>query len=238
MVAADVVEGPTAVDPPRGDRSWCGRWNEIRDFVASVGYRRAVRLLPAWLVRREYAVVVRDLTRPLPPPPARVDLAWALLTERDIPELRAADPGLSERRIRAWLAEGRECAVARLDGRIAHYRWYARGRVFLPYLGRALRLEPGDMLVDLAFTRRNLRRRGVLTSAGAFSVAHARARGSVRLVALVARWNPSTRAAGRIGLEPVGTVGAWCLGPWRRCFISGDLRFDDAGDLRLPGRGA
>ncbi|HEX2253924.1 MAG TPA: GNAT family N-acetyltransferase [Thermoanaerobaculia bacterium] len=210
----------------------------LRDFRRALGVRRAAIALPRWLVRREFSVLLVDLSRLRPVQPVAAELEWTPLAEPEIPRLLALNPALVESDVRRWLEAGHECMLARLDGEIVHFRTYVTGRVELPYLGRALRLEEGDVLLGMVYTAPTLRRRGLLSVAARWSAHHVRSRGHRRMVAVIASWNEAPlRAAQKVGMEVVGVAGAWRLGPWRRSFARGRVRFDAAGDLRLPPSG-
>jgi hypothetical protein len=142
------------------------------------------------------------------------------------------NPALRED-VRRGLAAGEEWMLARLDGEPVHFRVSSTGRVELPYLGRALRLEDGDVLLGLAYTAAAMRRRGLLAAA-TWSQRHVRARGHRRMVVLTATWNEAPlRAAkrGGCGGRPRRLLR---LGPWRRGFTRGKVFFDERGDLHLP----
>lgn len=211
------------------------------DFRRALGTRRALLALPGWLVRREFAVMVAEVSDqagPAAEPPAAA-LDWAPLTAADVPLLLALHPALDAAQVRGWLDAGHDCVLARLDGEPVHFRTYVTGRVDLPYLGRALALDDGDVLLGQAYTAPALRRRGLLAVAAAWSERHVRARGHRRKVALIARWNEAPRrAAERAGMREIGRAGVLRLGPWRRPFARGAVSFDAAGDLRLPPRDA
>lgn len=210
----------------------------LRDSWRALGTRRALLTLPGWQVRREFAVLVLDLERVEIPPPGPVELDWAPMTREDVPRLLELNPALREADLLRGLAAGDQWMLARLDGELVHYRAYSTGRVELPYLGRALRLEEGDVLLGLAFTAPARRRRGLLAAAASWSQRYVRSRGHRRIVVLTASWNEAPlRAARRAGMVEIGRVGCWRLGPWRRCFTRGEVRFDEEGDLRLPAAG-
>lgn len=212
----------------------------LRDSWRALGTRRALLTLPAWQLRREFRVLVLDLEGTAPPPPAPVPapLAWSRLGEDDVPLLLELNPALREADVRRGLAAGEEWMLARLDGAPVHFRVYSTGRVALPYLGRALRLDEGDVLLGLAYTAAAMRRRGLLAAAADWSQRHVRSRGHRRMVALTATWNEAPRrAAERAGLREIGRVGCWRLGPWRRGFARGAVSFDERGDLCLPAVG-
>lgn len=206
-----------------------------RDFRRALGTRRALLRLPAWLVHSELVVLALDLDRAPLPPPADVPLAWSPVGEAEVPLVVALNPALDPAGVRRALAAGEDWWLARLDGEPVHFRAYAAGRVPLPYLGRALRLEAGDVLLGGAYTAAGRRRRGILAAAARWSQGHVRARGHRRMVALVATWNEAPRrVAERTGFAEIGRVARWRLGPWRRWSTAGEVRFDEAGDLRLP----
>lgn len=207
----------------------------FRDFRRALGTRRALLRLPGWLLRRELVVLALDLERSPLPPASEVPLDWAPVGEAEVALVAALNPALAAAAIHRALAAGEEWWLARLDGEPVHFRAYATGRVELPYLGRALRLDAGDVLLGTAYTAAGRRRRGILAAAAHWSQRHVRARGYRRMIALVATWNEAPRrVAERTGFVEIGRVGRWTLGPWRRWFAAGGVRFDEAGELRLP----
>ena len=126
--------------------------------------------------------------------------------------------------VRRRLDEGQECWAAWIDGELAHWRWEATRPAFLPYLGRTLRPEAGDLCVVDVYTVPRYRDRGLHTAGTFLALERARARGLARLVGLVAWWNTPARRVmeGKTGRTVVGSVGYWTVGLGRRYFARGE----------------
>ena len=145
-----------------------------------------------WLVRREYLITVRAVDERANVP--RLPQArWAPIEDptswwsvpvtcgqrgprSDAVSTRARNAGR-----RGWTASSRT-GVGR-----------PRGLVFLPYLGRTLRPEAGDLCVLDVYTVPRHRGRGLHTVGTFLALERARARGLTRLVGLVAWWNTPAR---------------------------------------------
>lgn len=194
----------------------------------TLGGRRLLRVLPQWLVRQEYVVLVRDLGQPLPEIPPHQPLRWTQLTEAEIPRLRAINPALSDADIHRRLREGAECVLCWIGNALAHYWWETARPAHLPYLRKNFLPLEGDIYVGEAFTHRAFRGQGITTATAIVALHRARDRGFSRSIGITAWWNaPSLRVSWqRTGRTLAGTVGCWRVGPWRRYFVTGDVHFD------------
>ena len=208
------------------------------DLARTVGPRRSVAIGAAWLLwRREFVAVAW----PIPPQreegPARPGARCALLDEAGLRAFMASCPELPAREIRRRWAAGLECLVLWHGEALAAYRWdatWAVGPLHLPYLGRALRLAPGDSLVYDTFTRPDSRRLHLGAELVNAAVVRARGRGVRRFVGLIAAWNSASRGwAAHLGWEAIGTVGYRRVGLRRRYFATGGMAL--VGDeVRFP----
>ena len=197
---------------------------------------------PRWLLRRTFTAYVRDLSAPLPDVPSAGPLVRRVIGEADIPALERMDPALARATIHRRLAEGQEGYLWWLDGTAAHSYWIAREPVHLPYLARTFRPAPGDVFVVDAFTRADLRGKGLDRLSGLDYLHRMRTAGLRRSVALIAWWNaPAHRVSrDRMGYVAVGSIGFDHLLVARRYFATGLVRLDaDRGFslLPLPGGG-
>lgn len=150
------------------------------------------------------------------------------------------DQALTRATIHRRLSEGQEGYLWSLDGTPAHSYWITREPVHLPYLGRTFRPAPGDVFVVDAFTRTDLRGRGLDRLSGLDYLHRVRAAGLRRSVALVAWWNaPAHRVSmDRMGYAAVGSIGFDHLLVTRRHFATGLVRLDAGrGFSLLPGSG-
>jgi hypothetical protein len=202
------------------------QWLRFVDLTRIHGPVRAVGIAARWLVCREFLVLFRDLTLPLPEVPVDQRLSWSTLTTDDIPEVRVLNPAAPEDEICRRLQAGQTGQLCRLDDTLAYYRWDTTSPVDLPYLGLTFRPQPGDFFTVDVFTQPTYRGRGI-HSIGALTALHqARALGCQRAISVAAWWNaPSlrvhTQKAGRV---EVGRVGFWSYGVGRRYYATGAVR--------------
>jgi hypothetical protein len=201
--------------------------HRLKEAEELLGWRLPVTAT-LWLPRPKYLVIARDLDKPLPPVQSRMTTRWTLLTEREIPNLCAADPGLDPADARRRLDDGQECHVGWVDEELAHYRWETTRPTLLPYLGKILRPLPGQVCGCGAFTAPGFRRLGIHTESGILALHRKRERGMRTAIHFVAWWHrPSRRVyLGRAGCRLAGSIGYWNLGLRRRFFTEGAVRLD------------
>ena len=193
----------------------------------------------SWLARRAYLVTVRATAVEAVAPRPRSGARWSRIVDpAEWPG--GATPAMGgPQAIRRRLDQGQECWVAWVDGEPAHWRWETARPVFLPYLGKTLRLAAGDSAVVDVYTAPRFRGRGLHTEGTFLALERASARGSTRLVGLVAWWNAPARRVMEIktGRMVVGAVGYWRLAGARRYFARGRVRLEPDG-IVLSGDGA
>ena len=202
--------------------------HRLVDHAHTLGPARVGRIASRWLFRRTFTAYVRDLSTPLPAVPPAGPLARAAIREADSATLERMDPALTLAEIRRRQAEGQEGYAWWLDGAPAHSYWITRESVRLLYLGRTFRPAPGDVFVVDAFTRADLRGRGIDRLSGLDYLHRVRAEGLRRSVALIASWNaPAHRVSrDRMGYTPVGSIGFRHALVARRYFATGLVRLD------------
>ncbi len=218
------------------------RLTRLDDLVRTLGPRRSLSVLPAWLfLRREFVAVARPIPALPEAGPARAGARWTVLDETGLRAFVAGCPELTAREIRRRWAAGIDCMVLWHAGAIVAYRWDVTGSAgafHLPYLDRSVRLDPGDALVYDTRTlpaSRRLRLGAELVTA---AVERARRRGARRYMGLVAAWNrASLQWAELLGWERLGTVGWRRAGLRRRYFATGAMAIVD-GEIRFPPRAA
>ncbi len=207
------------------------------DPVRTLGLGRSLTVLPPWFLwRREFIAVASSIPARPQGIPRRPDVEWTVLDEAGLRAFVAGCPELTARVIRRRWAAGLESLVLWHDHVIVACRWHAIGSVgplYLPYLGRIVRLPPGDALVFDTWTLPASRRLRLGTELVAVAMERARQRGNRRYVGLIAAWNhASLRWAEHLGWERLGTVGWRRVGLRRRYFATGALAIVD-GEVRF-----
>ena len=167
-------------------------------------------------VYRRLLVFERRLDGPLPPASVRIPVTFHRLTESEAleyAEFRADTPAAE---IRARLARGMECFIARYEGRIVCATWAMRGRGWDAYLGRDLPLGPADVYLSDTFTEPALRGCGLSPAVAAAIMRHFQDEGCRRMILTVLPENAaSLRARAKGGFVLRGTLRTIRLGPWR-----------------------
>ena len=191
----------------------------------ALGFRRMLWIIPTWLVRREYFVLIRDLRLPLPDVPAHPSMRWTILTEAEISTVSAINPQMSRDEIRCRWEEGQECFLCWIGASLVHYRWETTKPAYLPYLDKTLQLLKDDLLVLNVFTHPAFRGSGIHSISSYMGLRRSRDRGLARSIAIVAWWNaPSLRVTWqKTGYALAGTVGYWNIGFWKYHFASGNV---------------
>jgi len=192
-------------------------------------------IVPGWMIRREYLVLVMNLRLPLPEIPSGESMEWTTLTEGVIPCVLASNLALSEAEIRRRWEEGQRCLLCWIKGSLAYYRWETTKPAYLPYLGRTFRPCQRDIFILEAFTHPAFRGRRINTIASIVALNRARDLGCARSIAMVARWNaPALKVSWqKVGRVVIGTVGYWNLGLWRYYFTTGDVGLDESGSVYI-----
>ncbi|MDQ7859275.1 MAG: hypothetical protein QN174_03400 [Armatimonadota bacterium] len=209
----------------------------VRDVLRVVGPRRFIFEVVPWTVRRRY--VFYALTLPAATRPSSLDgFRLEPATEADLPLFVAARPerytlpALAQR-----LRDGHLAFVGRVGEAVVHLRWVFTRTVHVPYLGRQIVLEGGDVLLDEIYTMPAWRRKGV---EGAVAVAMPRmlhAMGYRRILCAIASWNLAPQhVAAAHGYVRLGSGGYWALPGRRRYFWEGAVedRFDGTLILGRP----
>ncbi|MBI4525201.1 MAG: hypothetical protein HY695_15465 [Deltaproteobacteria bacterium] len=198
----------------------------------AVGTVRLTLTVPAWLLRKKYLVLVKDLQSPVPPLPVDRKMNWTLLTESVLPQALSINPALTEHEIRRRWSEGQNCHLCWIEGQIAHYRWDTSRPAYLPYLGKTFDVHEGDLLITEAYTHGKFRNLGIHTISSLLAMHQAKNTGFTRVIGLAACWNsPALRAMRKAGRQSVGTVGYWHVIGTRYYFATGSASFDDKGNM-------
>ena len=209
----------------------------LRDAARTLGAGRLAPSLLRWVVHREFVVFARDLCVPWADeaPDPNPSVRWTDLSPATASLLLAMDPALDEKELRRLQREGQYCRLGWIGERLVHYRWDTARPAYLPYLARWFRPQRGDVLTSWLYTARDRRGRGVQRASHSDLREQALARGCRRSLGIVAVWNtPSLRTNDHTGRIRVGTVGHMAIGPWRRDFATGLVRFDPDGCVTVP----
>ena len=200
----------------------------LLDAKRTLGFKKMIWVTPRWLMRREYLVLVRDLLLPLPEIPTHESMEWTSLTEAEVPRVLAINPVMSEAEIQRRWREGQECLLCWIGGSLAHYRWDTCRAAYLPYLGKTLCLQQGDIHAPDIFTHPAFRGRGIHLVSSLMALRRARDLGFSRSITIVAWWNAPALQVNRqkTNRTIAGTVGYWNIGPWRYYSTTGDVWLD------------
>ena len=200
------------------------RLHQVRTTLREAGPRAlAVKTLQELRLYRRLGL----FEVPIEPDPPRVESAPAGITVRapraaraDLEAYAALCPDGAPDATRARLERGDRCFVALLDGRLVSSVWLATGVVPVAYLDCDLELGPDEAYAYDAFTLPGLRGLDVGTWRTELMKDQARAAGRRRLLSLQLAENASQhRRSVRRGYRPLGVVGWYGIGPWRRLFV-------------------
>jgi GNAT superfamily N-acetyltransferase len=208
-----------------GTRSWTPRTALSRalEVAREDGARALWFRTIGELAYRRLILFEADLGDPLPPP----SLVPERLGPGDIDEYSTFRPGVDSNRIRARLETDEVCFFTRVDGRIAHAYWSARGRAWIEPLGYDLALAADEDLGYEAYTAPELRGRGIATAVRIAALHALRAEGFRRsLRAVEPEDGVALRLSARTGFRPIGRLSVVWLGRHRHhaCRVKADAR--------------
>jgi hypothetical protein len=164
---------------------------------------------------------------PLAPRDPRRGARAAELTTREISgcgsDLEAyahLRPDVAASETRTRLVSRHRCFVAEERGSLISAVWVARGAVRIEYLDCELELHPEDAYVYDAFTVPSRRGQDLASLRPELMKERMRSAGVRRLIAAQLAENRSqARRAQRFAYRPLGVVGWYGIGPWRRPFL-------------------
>ena len=189
--------------------SWyqVGRW--LVETLVSLPYRHI-----------EYTVFTRSLLEPLPVVEPRISVTLRLATEADLGRFRGFVPPSEMRHFAHRLAHGRYCFLA-LDGEnLAAYCWTAT-QVEPDVDNLVMRLQPGDIYGDDAYTAPAYRRQGIQTALLVYRLEYMRNLGYQRVVAIVEENNTaSQQMVRRLGYQEADHLSFRRI-LWRRSYQRG-----------------
>jgi len=213
---------PIRTDSPAVDGYWTpgAVVRRVAEVLREQGVRMLVAKVVGELVYRRYVLYEFSLDRQAPTTAARVPLEYGLLTDADVDEYLAFRHGATADEVRARLATGHRCFLARARGEIVHARWYATDRVFFFGLGYEVAAAPGSVIGYSALTAPEARGRGIAPAARVHALEALRADGYTREFAVVDPANrPAVRVVEKVGYRCVGSLGVLRLGSRRRPFV-------------------
>jgi GNAT superfamily N-acetyltransferase len=195
----------------RADWRQTGHW--LVEALISLPYRRI-----------EYTVFTRSLLEPLPVVEPHLPVALRLATEADLECFQGLVPPSEMRHFACRLAHGRYCFLAFHGGNLAAYCW-ATTRVEFDVDNLEIRLQPGDVYADDAYTVPAYRRQRIQTALHVYRLEYMKRLGCRRVVAIVDKNNVnSQRIVRKLGYEEVDSL---CFRRvlWRRTYHYRQERF-------------
>jgi GNAT superfamily N-acetyltransferase len=213
---------PVRTDSPAVDGYWTpgAVVRRVAEVLRDQGVRMLVAKVLGELVYRRYVLYEFALDRPIRTTAARVPLEYALLTDADADEYVDFRHGATADEVRARLATGHRCFLARSRGEIVHARWYATDRVFFFGLGYEVAAAPGSVIGYAAFTAPEARGQGIAPAARMHALEALRADGYTREYAVIDPANrPAVRVVDKVGYRRVGSLAVLRLGARRRPIV-------------------
>ena len=192
----------------RRDLATTGRW--LGETLRTLFYQRI-----------EYTVFARSLEQPLPSFEACLPIVCRLATADDLSYLRDSVLPSEFERLSRRLAHGRICLLALYQDALAAYMW-ASEEVDLEIDNLELRLEPGDVYLDDAYTLPAYRRQGIQMGLHIRQLRSWQERRCKRTVAIVAIDNlPSQGLFNKLGYQEVDRLS------FRRVLFRREYRYHD-----------
>jgi hypothetical protein len=240
-----VSEGVITMRPNGRLRFAEGRTLDWKGHASSIAARALTTVY-----RRMLCLVYPLQGRSIPVYRSQIDVDFRVLTKSDVNAYVQFRPKHGREDFERRLARGDRCFASWHEGRIVDAGWAATGAVFVPYLGRYILLEPGDIYSYGAYTLPDYRGYGLYMSRNSYTARRNQKEGFERSVALVA---PENYAAWliltRSGLETIGEYSHVRLpigGVWRDRAVPGrtlpklgsDAREREARSTNKPGAAA
>lgn len=195
------------------------RWPARRLIRSARAGRDLLAMKAVTTVYRRMVLLTYELQAgPIPTLSSRIPVRYATLAADDREAYRRFRPKVGGSQVERRLARGDRCFVTWHEGRIIHECWVTTSpRAYVAYLGRELRLEPGDAYYYGAFTDTAFRGRGLFSGCYSFIARTLQQEGCRRSVALVALENRrSVVVLERSGLTARGVYACLRLGRWQR----------------------
>lgn len=162
---------------------------DLRERAQRDSWRQTGRWLVKTLISLpychiEYTVFARSLLEPWPIVEPRLPVTFRLATKADLARFRGLVLPSELRRFARRLAHGRYCFLALDGGNLAAYCW-ATSQVDLATDNLQMRLLPGNVYGDDAYTVPAYRRQGIQAALLAYRFQYMKELGAQRLLAIV-----------------------------------------------------
>lgn len=172
------------------------------------------------MVYRRFLFVEDVLDRPLPPLESIPKIEFSELRENEIGQYLSLRPDQTAEEIGRRLRTGHRCWVTRDHGRVVGAVWCVAGRAFIGPLGCEISLAPDEIYSYESFTDPRHRGRHLPAARARLLRPMLKAEGFRRRLSVSDPYDPGAmRQARRSGFRPIGTVGYFRIGPWRRYFV-------------------
>lgn len=166
-------------------------------------------------VYRRLTLLKRPLDRPVALVAPRLPVTMQMLDDPD--EYRTFRPDVSRDEVCRRLSAGHLCWVARYQGRIVAALWSACGQARIDYLDREFRLLSGEAYFYEVMTVPELRGQNVAPALMMWAMQRLSQAGYHQVTVATAPENEAAqRAFAKNGYRPLGLLGYWKIGPWRR----------------------
>lgn len=155
--------------------------------------------------RRMLCLVYPLQGRRIPVYNAQLEVEFRLLQPDEFGAYERFRPNMARKKIERRLEQGHRCFTSWHGEKVVDAGWTATGNVAVPYLGRVLCLEPGDIYSYDAYTLPEYRGYGLYMARNSFTARANQKEGFKRSVALVAPENYTAWVIlTRSGLETIG----------------------------------
>ncbi len=178
-----------------------------------------LKLLSGLGVYRRLFLLERSLGDPIDESGPTVPLDIGTMTTAEVAEYAALRPETARATIGGLVDAGCLCFMARHDGRAVGCCWLTIDHPYSAFLDWQLPLSAGDAYLFDAYTLPTYRGRGVAPAICAQQLRYCQDAGLRRAVRATSPENVAAlRAHVKSGFRPVGVVGRFKIGPWRRYF--------------------
>jgi hypothetical protein len=193
------------------------------DLFREYGWMKFFGKIIPWLFRRRYIFLSGPTNHPISFLQAEIPFRLELAKQRDLKYLIKLRPHFYElRQIQERIKQGHLCFLGWSRNEPMHIRWVFVCSRFLPYLHRTIRLTPGEVYTDEAYTARDFRHKGVYSYAGCLLRKFLKDMGYRRIVLALPAWSMFLmNTAESFRMEKIGEGGYWNLFGCKKYFWKG-----------------